>query len=198
MQSLYFPLAFRTTTGFANNVGCNTPLTRPAASSFLISFVMNYCLSKACFRTFYLTGRACGQTARWCSITSLGTPGMSDGCQANTSTFTRRKATSTLSYLSSRVALMVKVPSVPASPAETFFTWGASTLVLLLPKLSGKSSTGAAHSEDTRFSDSLSQPLITPFFSSLATLLGATAAVASAATASQYIWSTQITASLLS
>src|SRR5215216_4754839 len=86
MQSLHLSLAFQTTTGFANHVGCNTPLTKLAASSFLISSVMNCCLSKACFCTFCLTGQACGQTARWCSITSLETPGMSDGCQANTST----------------------------------------------------------------------------------------------------------------
>src|SRR5215216_3905446 len=108
MQSLHFPLAFQTTTGFANHVGCNTPLTKPAASSFLVSSVMNCCLSKACFHTFCLTGWAGGQIARWCLITSLGTPGMSDGCQANISTFARRKATSVLSYLSSSVALMVK------------------------------------------------------------------------------------------
>src|SRR3990170_4642893 len=154
MQSLHFPLAFRTTTGFANHVGCNTPLTKPAASSFLISSAINCYLSKACFRTFCLTGRACGQTARWCSITSLGTPGISDGYQVNTSIFARRKATSVLSYLSSRVALIVKVPSMPASPAGTFFTWGAATLDLLLLELFGKSSTGAAYSKEVRFSDS--------------------------------------------
>ena len=130
MQSFHFPLALRTTTGFANHVGCSTPLTKPAASSFLISYVINYCLSKACYRTFCLTGWACGETTRWCSITSLGTPGISDGCQANTSIFTRRKATSALSYFSSRVALIVKVPSTPASPVGTFFTCGAATLDL--------------------------------------------------------------------
>src|SRR3954469_1925002 len=37
IHSLHFPLALRTTTGFANHVGWITPLTRPAASSFLIS-----------------------------------------------------------------------------------------------------------------------------------------------------------------
>ena len=132
MQSLHFPSVFRTTTGFANHVGCSTPLTKPAASNFLISSAINRCLSKAFFRTFYLTGRACGQTTRWCSITSLGTPGILDGCQANSSIFACRKATSTLSYLSSRVELIVKVPSTPASPARTFFTWGAATLDLLL------------------------------------------------------------------
>ena len=114
--NLHFLLAFQTTTGFANHVGCSTPLTKPAASSFLISSTMNRCHSKACFRTFCLTGRACGHTSRWCSITSLGTLEISDGCQANTSIFASRKATSALSYLSSRVALIVKVPSVPALP----------------------------------------------------------------------------------
>src|SRR6266511_1375280 len=172
IQSLHFPLAFRTTTGFANHVGCSTPLTNPAASSFLISSAMNCCLSKACFRTFCLTAQACGQTARWCSITSLGTPGISDGCQANTSTFSRRKATSTLSYLSSRAALIVKVPSTPASPARTFFTWGAATLDLLLLEHSSTSSRGAVHSEGERFPDSLpevQQSFLFPLFSLVGT-----------------------------
>ena len=113
MQSLHFPFAFRTTTGFSNHVGCSTPLTKPAASSFLISSAMNCCRSKACFQTFHLTGRACGQIARWCSITFLGTPGISDSCQANTSIFARRKATSALSYLSSHykkyTSVMIRV-----------------------------------------------------------------------------------------
>ena len=42
IQSLHFPLAFRTTTGFSNQVGCSTPLTKPVASSFLISSAINY------------------------------------------------------------------------------------------------------------------------------------------------------------
>src|SRR5215216_5870850 len=164
MQRLHFPLAFWTTTGFANHVGCSTPLTKPVASSFLISSAMNCCLSKACFRTFCLTGRACGQTTRWCSISSLGTPGISDGCQENTSIFARRKTTSALSYLSSRVALMVKVPSMPASPVGTFFTCGVATLDLLLLEHSGTSSMGAVHSERSCFSDSLPESLQPCFF----------------------------------
>src|SRR5438105_4350255 len=47
-------------------------------------------------------GPSFGNTAKWCSITSLGTPGMSDGCHANTSTFARRKVMSASSYLGSR------------------------------------------------------------------------------------------------
>src|SRR3954470_15655812 len=90
--------------------------------------------------------------ARWCSITFLGTPGMSDGCQANTSTFAGRKATSALSYLGSRVALMVKVPPVPSSLADTFLVVGGAAIVfLLLPvELDGASSTAAQHSEEVR------------------------------------------------
>src|SRR3954465_12763241 len=125
---------------------------RPAASNFLISSAMNSWRSTACFRTFCLTGRAWGQTARWCSITSLGTPGMSDGCQANTSTFADRKATSAPSYWGSRVALMVKVPPVPSSLAGPFLVAGGAAVVsLCLPAgLDGASSTAAQRSEEVR------------------------------------------------
>src|SRR4051812_19185630 len=77
---------------------------------------------------------------------------MSDGCQANTSTFARRKVTSALSYLGSRVALMVKVPPVPSSLAGTFLVAGvAATVFLHLPvELDGASSTVAQHSEKAR------------------------------------------------
>src|SRR3954471_14959542 len=75
---------------------------------------------------------------------------MSDGCHANTSTFARRKATSALSYLLSSVALMVKVPPVPSSLADTFLVaGGAAILFLHLPvELDGTSSTAAQHSEE--------------------------------------------------
>src|SRR3954465_2879752 len=75
---------------------------------------------------------------------------MSDGCQANTSTFARRKVTSALSYLGSRVALMVKVPPVPSSLAGTFLVAGGAALARLhLPvELDGAASTVGAHSEE--------------------------------------------------
>src|SRR4051812_18104028 len=56
---------------------------------------------------------------------------MSDGCQANTSTFAHRKVTSALSYLGSRVALMVKVPPVPSSLAGTFLVVGGARWCVL-------------------------------------------------------------------
>lgn len=155
MQSLNFPFAFWTNSEFSNHVGCGTPLTKPVASSFLISSAMICSLSKACFQTFCLTVRACGQTTRWCSITSLGTQGISDGCQANTEIFACGKARSVLSYLSSRVALILKVPSTPTSHARTFFTWGETTLDLLLLEHYGTSSTGVVHSVGARFPISL-------------------------------------------
>src|SRR6187399_727455 len=88
--------------------------------------------------------------ARWCSITFLGTPGMSDGCHANTSTFAHRKATSALSYLGLSVALMVKVPPVPSSFADTFLVAGGAAIPFLhLPvELDGAYSTAAQHSEE--------------------------------------------------
>src|SRR3954464_4132185 len=86
---------------------------------------------------------------------------MSDGCHANTSTFARRKAMSALSYLGSRVALMVKVPPVPSSLADTFLVSGGAAIVFLhLPvELDGASSTVAQHSEEVRLPEWASELL---------------------------------------
>src|SRR4051812_24246992 len=86
---------------------------------------------------------------------------MSDGCQANTSTFARRKVTSALSYLGSRVALMVKVPPVSSSLAGTFLVAGGAAIVFLhLPvELDGASSTVAQHSEEARLAEWASEHL---------------------------------------
>src|SRR6187399_50799 len=201
IQSLHFPFALRTTTGLANHVGWSTPLTRPAASNFLISSAMNSWRSTACFLTFCLMGRARGQTASLCSITFLGTPGMLDGCQANTSTFARRKATSALSYLLSSVALMVKVPPVPSSLADTFLVAGGAAIPFLhLPvELDGTSSTAAQHSEEVRLPEWVPEhlpDLVLVFFPPGAS--AASVSFSAAAAASRYILSSQISASFLS
>src|SRR3954470_23100231 len=125
---------------------------------------------------------------------------MSDGCQANTSTFARRKVTSALSYLGSRVALMVKVPPAPSSLAGTFLVaGGAAVIFLYLPAgLDGASSTAAQHSGEARLPEwapERSSDLVF-FFPP-----GAPAASWSrtvAAVASRYILSAQIRASFLS
>src|SRR5215216_4619862 len=186
MHSLHFPFPLRTTTGLANHVGWSTPLTKPAASNFPISSMINSCRSKACFLTFCLTGHAWGQTARWCSITSLGTPGMSDACHANTSTFAPRKATSALSYLLSRVELIVKAPPVPSSLTDTFLVSGGAALdFLLLPvELFGTSSTGEQHSKEVHLPEWV-QMVFSAFFLPGASVAGASALAAAAATSSR-------------
>jgi hypothetical protein len=47
-----------------------------------------------------------GWIFRWCSITSLGIPGIYDHSHAKTSTFAQRKATSASSYFSPRLPVM--------------------------------------------------------------------------------------------
>ena len=66
-------------------------------------------------------GRAFGHTAKWCSITSLGTPDISDGVLANKSEFVLRKATSALSYLGGRLAPMVTLAPEPLASRDTCF-----------------------------------------------------------------------------
>src|SRR6266540_1885398 len=74
---------------------------KPARSSLSTLSRMMSWRSRACLCTMCRMGCASGNTAKWCSITSLGTLGMSDGCHANTSAFARRKVMSTSSYLGS-------------------------------------------------------------------------------------------------
>ena len=69
---------------------------------------------------------------------------------------------SALSYLGSRVALMVKVPPVPSSLADTFLVSGGAAIVFLhLPvELDGASSTVAQHSEEVRLPEWASELLL--------------------------------------
>src|SRR3954465_8539417 len=77
---------------------------------------------------------------------------MSDACHANTSTFARRKVTSSPSYLLLRMEPMMKAPPVPSSATGTFLVSGGSALDLLIlsTELSGTSSTVAQHPEEVR------------------------------------------------
>jgi hypothetical protein len=79
---------------------------KSASSSFRTSFRMKSYRSTDCLRGFLLTGLVSGLIFRWCSITSLGIPGICDGSHVNTSAFAWRKATSTSSYFSSRSLAM--------------------------------------------------------------------------------------------
>ena len=112
---------------------------------------------------------------------------MSDACHANTSTFARRKVTSALSYLQSRVELIVKPPPVLSSLTDTFLVSGGAALdFLLLPvELSGTSSTGAQHSKEVRLLELLLEVLPVFFSPPGASMAGASALAAAAITASR-------------
>ena len=73
-----------------------------AANNLVISFLIASFRSWANLRRRYLTGFASGRTFNACSIFSLGTPGMSEGCHAKMSLFSWRKRVSAYSYLPSR------------------------------------------------------------------------------------------------
>ena len=112
---------------------------------------------------------------------------MSDGFHANTSTFARRKVTSVLSYLLSRVELMVKAPPVPSSLTDTFLVSGGVALdFLLFPvELSGTSSTVAQRSEEVRLPEWVQEVLPGFFFPPGPSAAGAGALTAAAGTASR-------------
>ena len=107
---------------------------------------------------------------------------------------------SALSYLLSRVALMVKVPPVPSSFADTFLVAGGAAIpFLLLPvELDGTSSTAAQHSEEVRLPEWAPEhlpDLVLVFFPPGAS--AASVSFSAAAAASRYILSAQISASFL-
>ena len=99
---------------------------------------------------------------------------MSEACHANTSTFARKKVMSSLSYLLSRVELMVKAPPVPSSLMGTFLVSGGAAMdFLLLPaELYGTSSMGAQHTEDVHLPEWV-RGVSPVFFPSGAPLAGA-------------------------
>ena len=82
---------------------------------------------------------------------------------------------------------MVKVPLVPSSLAGTFLVSGLAALdfLLLLVELSGTSSTGAQHSEEVRLPECVLEVLPVFFFFPGASVAGARALEADAATASR-------------
>ena len=67
---------------------------------------------RGCFTSLHF-----GSMFKLCSISSLGTPFMSAGCQAKMSLFSRRNSTSALSYLGSRFVPMAV--TLEASPTTS-------------------------------------------------------------------------------
>jgi hypothetical protein len=80
-----------------------TSLIEPVARSFASSFLMASLLSGAKHHSRCFFGVALGSTFRQCSISSLGTPGISAGFHTNMSRLALRKLTSAHSYLSPKL-----------------------------------------------------------------------------------------------
>ena len=94
---------------------------KPAARSRFNSTLIASFLSAANLRSFCLIGRAVGETFKECSIFSLGTPGMSAGCQAKMPALARRKETSASSYLGSSPVPINTVLEGSSRPRLTAF-----------------------------------------------------------------------------
>ena len=96
---------FGTNTGFATHVAsvCSS-LIKPASRSRSISDSIALRFGSEKRRKGYLIGLASGSKFRWCSASSLGTPGMSAGHHAKIFQCSRRNSTSALSYLGSMLA----------------------------------------------------------------------------------------------
>jgi hypothetical protein len=84
-QSTLFFLSTRI--GFASHSGCSTSLMNHADTKRANSARIASLLSSVKRRSFYRISLACGYTFNLCSTISLGTPGISVGCHANTSRF---------------------------------------------------------------------------------------------------------------
>jgi hypothetical protein len=84
----------------------------PASNSLCISSPMTLRFSSSKRRKRCFTGLEPAQISKVCSVTSLGMTGISEGLHAKMSMFARRKSTITVSYLGSRVALMLNAFSL--------------------------------------------------------------------------------------
>ena len=102
-------------------------MINPAASSFASSFLMASRLSGEKRLSRCLFGMALESTFKACSINSLGTPGISAGCHANTSRLALRKLTSSSSYLSPSPAPMMAI--LESSPSCNWIVLVPTSLV---------------------------------------------------------------------
>ena len=97
---------FSTRTGLASHSGKKTSMMKLAANRRAISSPTILLFSSDSGRRGCLTGLASALTCSLCSAKSVGTPGRSLGDHAKMSRFSRRKSTSSLSYLLSRFVPM--------------------------------------------------------------------------------------------
>ena len=108
---------------FASHSGKNTSIMKPAARSRAISSPTTLLFSSDRRRRGFLTGFALDRTCNLCSANSVGTPGMSLGDHAKMSRFSRRKSTSSPSYLLSRLAPTIAYLSGCSRSKGIFFVY---------------------------------------------------------------------------
>ena len=94
----FFVFFFSTRTGLATQSESLISRMNLACSSLSTSMVIASRLGPEKRRMDCLTGLASLWTFRECSASSLGIPGMSEGCHAKIFQFSRRNSTSALSY----------------------------------------------------------------------------------------------------
>lgn len=119
----HLPLDFLTITRLANHSGWSTSLIKPVLSSLSNSDLIASRRSGENLCNFCFTGTLSSRRASLCTVTSLGTAGMSDACHANTSVFARRKAMRAFSYLGSEVSPMKTVFEGSSGSRGTSLTW---------------------------------------------------------------------------
>ena len=88
---------FGTITRFASQSGCFISLMNPASNNLASSSPMACLLGSEKCRRACLTGLNPFRILRLCSASLRGIPGMSEGCQANMSQFSRRNSRSAAS-----------------------------------------------------------------------------------------------------
>jgi hypothetical protein len=112
-STLFF---FSTRTRFANHSGCSTSLMNPATTKRASSARMASLLLGGNDATFVELASPGDRPSVCARPVFLGTPGISAGCHANMSWLSCRNWTSTPSYLSSRLELMMAVLRSSANP----------------------------------------------------------------------------------
>ena len=90
---------FGTITRFASQSGCFISRMNPASSNLASSSPMACRLGSEKHQRVYLTGLNPFRMLRLCSASLRGIPGMSEGCQAKMSQFSRKNARSAASIV---------------------------------------------------------------------------------------------------
>ena len=119
------PILFQNEDRVCEPLRIKTSMMNPAARSRAISSPIAFLLSSLKRRRNCFTDFSFGSVFRWCSASSLGTLGMSEGFHAKMSRFSWRNSMSALSYLSDNPAPMMNCWVESPWTNSTFFVSSA-------------------------------------------------------------------------